>query len=974
MYCLSLKSTLALFQAIALASSGDPKPAVTNTAALSGQDVRRSFWVASAVFTVSQRRDATSLLVADYASHAVRMSFGADSSALSTQLQFVDQVLRPVLSRRRVLRYEIPRQGNIAVIELYRALDSLFAETPNDIVEATEADSITLVTDALLANYPHPSDQASLDRAIVSWDQLSRSPSVSRAVRFASRFSLIRALLAKDLRRGEAFTVLPPADQILDWETSLLAGLQLLDSLLPGNPVVRSMILASPLPPSSTLFHDDLLANSPLAVSRSLAVDSPLEKTFQSLFDALRSRTPNITASVRGVLPSTLPGGPDATVTEILNSSPELSAIPAVRSMSQGLGVGDDAAVQLGELEAAFALVTREASAQMGQARRLLAVADAAHTIAERLRLLREVRRSRNASAATDAASALLSNLASLGALANVPAITRERFKTLAVDIQRAGRAITSAIGAGHNLLGSLANAGSVGSTILGPISRTVGAIATGNLFGAFKGILSLFGKRGSDKEVLRAVQGVHQEIRALGQEMNSRFDRVDAELGGLMDTMLVNFAILRVQTAIISEQLAQVEEQVVEIRSSVARIELSVARIEDRLVGIEAAFDDQFARQILVEDAAVRFDCERAAVVDSVITFSLPICLRRALTDAAFLSTLFPASTNSDFLGRKPIGRQLNTLNKWLNEEVGVSAGGATTIPDPAVWAEGALTYLALAGKYEDQYLQLPKSDTRDQVDRIISRGEQTRDFLSRLSQRREADLPIASAVLKYYGRWLDSLYSKIDAVRCRGPFDSNQSISDLREVIACFDRSLKQNQPSAAAMRGTLSALDHWQSFAIITFPTLLTTRDEWRWALLGSGGPFDPMQWQSRCTFSNVQERLDREQDIRVSYRSRTLYFYYPRSEKDLLNTQSFCISGRPDFHLQDAIVATSSLIEGFATQEEHWRDTRDIDRPTGGLFSLPLYWIPPLQNRQYYLGMDDLLLRLRALRGRLGRGAQ
>jgi hypothetical protein len=104
-------------------------------------------------------------------------------------------------------------------------------------------------------------------------------------------------------------------------------------------------------------------------------------------------------------------------------------------------------------------------------------------------------------------------------------------------------------------LIDTASDMGSDGADIFGFAS----SIASGNILGAASEIFGLFGiglSPSKDQLILDSISDLKQDIQYLGQQMNSRFDRVDSKLNEIMDTLNTNFNTINTTLGVISGDL----------------------------------------------------------------------------------------------------------------------------------------------------------------------------------------------------------------------------------------------------------------------------------------------------------------------------------------------------------------------------------------------------------------------------------
>jgi hypothetical protein len=102
-------------------------------------------------------------------------------------------------------------------------------------------------------------------------------------------------------------------------------------------------------------------------------------------------------------------------------------------------------------------------------------------------------------------------------------------------------------------------------------------ALATGNLIGAVLDVFSIFGGPSGpspDQIILDQISAVRQDIANLSQQMNDRFDRVDAALTNIMGQLDYNLSVINTDFNIVTINLDQIRHDLLDLQGQVQRLE----------------------------------------------------------------------------------------------------------------------------------------------------------------------------------------------------------------------------------------------------------------------------------------------------------------------------------------------------------------------------------------------------------------
>ncbi len=128
------------------------------------------------------------------------------------------------------------------------------------------------------------------------------------------------------------------------------------------------------------------------------------------------------------------------------------------------------------------------------------------------------------------------------------------------------------------NTVGSLAkNVGNLADVFKDKgVFSFASAAATGNLIGAVLDVFSLFGpsEPSPDEVILNQIDAVRQDIANLSEQMNSRFDRVDAALTNIMDKLDYNLSVINTDFTYVANNLDQIRSSLFDLQGQVQRLE----------------------------------------------------------------------------------------------------------------------------------------------------------------------------------------------------------------------------------------------------------------------------------------------------------------------------------------------------------------------------------------------------------------
>ncbi len=101
-------------------------------------------------------------------------------------------------------------------------------------------------------------------------------------------------------------------------------------------------------------------------------------------------------------------------------------------------------------------------------------------------------------------------------------------------------------------------------------------AAATGNLIGAVLDVFSLFGpsEPSPDEVILDQIDAVRQDIANLSEQMNNRFDHVDAALTNIMDKLDYNLSVINTDFTYVANNLDQIRSSLFDLQGQVQRLE----------------------------------------------------------------------------------------------------------------------------------------------------------------------------------------------------------------------------------------------------------------------------------------------------------------------------------------------------------------------------------------------------------------
>lgn len=236
-----------------------------------------------------------------------------------------------------------------------------------------------------------------------------------------------------------------------------------------------------------------------------------------------------------------------------------------------------------------------------------------------------------------------------------------------------------------------------------------IGAAAlTGNLLGAGLALAGAFGGGGDGGAEAMAAQiaALSTQIEALGQRMDKRFDRVDAQLGTIYTTMSQNFAQLDAKIVGVQDRVDGLEQSFVLLGGRLDAMEQRLAAGQRDLLTAFSGSTLSFCTYIKAQNPTFQLS-------DTDANKCLARYFDQATNQASLQLVVGSSSANLD----DPTDLAVNLRNDPFQNVAFLAAAaealGAPLVPpasrknlvSPSVWAAGALGYRQFADEWPAHY-----------------------------------------------------------------------------------------------------------------------------------------------------------------------------------------------------------------------------------------------------------------------------
>jgi hypothetical protein len=416
--------------------------------------------------------------------------------------------------------------------------------------------------------------------------------------------------------------------------------------------------------------------------------------------------------------------------------------------------------------------------------------------------------------------------------------------------IGKAGLQIAKSIG---SFLDTAAKLGQLGQAL-------GGVVLTGNIVGAALSIVSLFGSQGPTPEqmILEEVGKLREDVRRLGVEMGSRFDRIDGALNRMYRDLNERFDEVVAVVRGIGRDVVQIQEELVEVQQKLDRLGHDLF---DYIV-------DAARRELLTSmNMAVDFAEDRPGQVMSLDQFN---DLENVLHSWATIHTKGAIEVGPDVRPydpvalagelRKPLESNVNYLAGWLAHN-GVPSFGGGKLANPVTWAVSAKAYGELLLDWPQHAPRLSAERRRG----VRAAGEELQAALRRIAVDGRpttgggAAVPntaLWTALFNHYAAQVEALGTAIDAAervewgnwvsqhRANGPAVHVDVWGGARQPVGYAPATLQRldGMPDLAAPAGTA---------ALVPAPYLLAD-----YVRLDGG---DRLRVSAGCDVGEATERL-------------------------------------------------------------------------------------------------------------------
>jgi hypothetical protein len=284
---------------------------------------------------------------------------------------------------------------------------------------------------------------------------------------------------------------------------------------------------------------------------------------------------------------------------------------------------------------------------------------------------------------------------------------TAGEIKTVGNAAIQAGKAITQI----DNLISS-ASSGITFSNLLGFVSPTTALVGAGvQIF------QSLFGSGSSspDTAVLQQIQKLSQQIARLQQDMDSRFNLVDAELNTILKTLNNNFALIDYQLGVLNGDAHAIQTTLLDVQAQINRLEQylyawTTALSKEQFIQTLNDCLDYRARTGMDIGFAQYQSCENAIYTWAVYT----------ALDELWAGLQQPDYSDGNIYNtflNFPLVVDVNYVNNFPAQNLGLPALDNARLPNFNEWTLGARAYLELAHEWPQYASQISSSRIDDLI-----------------------------------------------------------------------------------------------------------------------------------------------------------------------------------------------------------------------------------------------------------------
>ena len=255
--------------------------------------------------------------------------------------------------------------------------------------------------------------------------------------------------------------------------------------------------------------------------------------------------------------------------------------------------------------------------------------------------------------------------------------------------------------------------------------------IMTGNVLDGVMKIVSLFGddKPTPEQQILEEIGKLRQQVKQLRQEMNARFDRIDAQLNAIFTTMQERFDQVDIQLGKINGNVRDVQRSLIDLDLRLSQFErnnfelLNVLGRRPLLDAINSGLDYQ-----RVTGTPMPFQPEFVGFERSFHTWGTVHAFdplntgpsQRDFSDGALYHelTTYPLDTN------------LNYLNGWLVAH-GLTPIATGMLPSPRDWLLASRAYTQLGAEWPQHMARIDAAE----LTKLIAIGQQLEQAISNIT-----------------------------------------------------------------------------------------------------------------------------------------------------------------------------------------------------------------------------------------------
>ncbi len=302
--------------------------------------------------------------------------------------------------------------------------------------------------------------------------------------------------------------------------------------------------------------------------------------------------------------------------------------------------------------------------------------------------------------------------------------------------------------------------------------------IMTGNVLDGVMKIVSMFGddKPTPEQQILEQIGKLRQDVKQLRQEMNARFDRIDAQLNTIFTTMQARFDQVDIQLGKINGNVRDVQRSLIELDLRLSQFErnnfelLNVLGRRPLLDAINSGLDYQRITGTPMPFQPEFVGYERTFHTWGTVHAFDPLNTgpsQRDYSDGALYHelTTYPLDTN------------LNYLNGWLAAH-GMPPIAAGILPSPRDWLLASRAYTQLGAEWPQHMARIDPGE----LTKLLAVGLQLEEAISNITSPTEVTSSgdsIYDVVAALYTSKLVQLNTGLQAIE-------NAYLDELRATFA--------------------------------------------------------------------------------------------------------------------------------------------------------------------------------------------